>query len=207
MKTIITIPFAGCPASGKSSTLKSLRNMTDPRSSAAVHFLPEIADAVLKNMPKDVGELNKPLIQQHYIHRCQLLFEDALRSDCAANDGHDVHLLLTDRAAADAFVYLEERDALIVTGGLSDESLLARYNAVLFFETSPDARERFLSDRSMTRVEKSFDEVLRLDERSLEVWGKHRRFFRIPYQDTPEAKAVLTAQTLNRIVGTRVFEV
>lgn len=207
MKTIITIPFAGCPASGKSSTLKSLRTMTDPQSSAAVHFLPEIADAVLKDMPEDVRKLNKPLIQQHYIHRCQLLFEDAMRMDCAASDGHDVHLLLTDRAAADAFVYLEESDALIVTGGLSDENLLARYDAVLFFETSSDAREKFLSDRSTTRVEKSFDEVLRLDKRSLEVWGKHRHFFRVPYQDTPEAKAVLTARMLNRIVGTRVFDV
>ena len=191
------IALAGCPTSGKSSVLRMLKEL--PANDAIkVLFLDETATVFLHNRPDAVSVLDHPLLRQHYIlkgqiHSEELILENALDPDRPT-------LLITDRGAIDAMVYLSDEDFPKL--GVSPDSLYARYDHVVFLEGD---KENFHYDPTTTRVEASYDEITALGCRSREVWSKHPSFSVIEQQETVELKTRLVTEKINELIGIRVF--
>lgn len=191
------IALAGCPTSGKTSVLRILKEL--PLNGALkVLFLDETATVFLHNRPQAVSELDAPLLRQHYILKGQLHSEDLLLENAA--DAERPTLLITDRGAVDAMVYLSDGDFPKL--GISPRELYGRYDHVIFLE---GCEENYHFDPTTTRVEESYEEIASLGRRALEVWSRHPSFFVIPQQQTVEMKTRFVAERINELLGLEVF--
>jgi deoxyadenosine/deoxycytidine kinase len=133
MKTNYTIALAGAPAAGKSSVLKMLNRM--PRNEKfKVIFLDETATVFLHNRSDAISALDSPLLRQHYILRSQMRSENILLEN--ASDAERPTLLITDRGAVDAMVYLFDEDFHKL--GVDADKLFSRYDLVIFLEGKED---------------------------------------------------------------------
>ena len=191
------IALAGCPTSGKSSVLRRLKQLPVSKD-VKVLFLDETATVFLHNRPDEVSALDSALIRQHYILKAQIHSEQLLLENAA--DEERPTLLITDRGAIDAMVYLSDEEfPLLKTDA---EELYARYDHVIFLGGS---RENFRDDPLTTRVETSYDEIRALGNRAMSVWSKHRSFSLIPQQETVEIKMQIIADKINELFGAKVF--
>ncbi len=191
------IALAGGPASGKSSVLRALKTM--PRSEEVkVLFLDETATVFLHNRPEAVSALDSQLLRQHYILKGQCHAERLLLENCA--DAERVTLLITDRGAVDATVYLTNEEFKLFN--TDPQSPYSRYTHAIFLEGD---RLNFHDDETTTRLEADYDEIAALSARAYEKWSQHPSFYVIPQQDTVEMKTKLAAEMINKILGTKVF--
>ena len=196
MRTYV-IALAGGPASGKSSVLRALKNM--PTSGEVkVLFLDETATVFLHNRPEAVSALDAQLLRQHYILKGQCHAESLLLGNCA--DAEKDTLLITDRGAVDATVYLTDEEYALF--GIPAETLYSRYSHAIFLEGE---RLNFHDDETTTRVESSYEEIAALSARAREKWSKHPSFSVIPQQGTVETKTKLVAERINELLGVKVF--
>lgn len=191
------IALAGCPTSGKSSVLRLLRELP-ANGDIKVIFLDETATVFLHNRPEAVSALDVQLLRQHYILHSQIHSEDILLENAADQD--KPLLLITDRGAIDAMVYLDDDEFPKL--GVSADGLYARYDHVIFLEGN---KENFHYDPTTTRVESSYDEIAALGCRSREIWSKHPSFSVIEQQKTVEIKTKLVTEKINELIGMRVF--
>ena len=193
----IVIALAGGPASGKSSVLRALKTM--PRSDAVkVIFLDETATVFLHNRPEAVSALDRQLLRQHYILRGQCHAERLLLENCA--DDEKSTLLITDRGAVDATVYLTDEEFELFE--VDAQSLYARYDHAIFLEGD---RLNFHDDETTTRVETSYEQIAALSARAYEKWSRHPSFSVIPQQEKVETKTELVAERINELLGVKVF--
>ena len=93
-----------------------------------VLFLDETATVFLHNRPDEVSALDSQLLRQHYIIKAQMHSENLLLQNAA--DAERPTLLITDRGAIDAMVYLSDDEFPIF--GIEPDSLYARYDHVIF---------------------------------------------------------------------------
>ncbi len=191
------IALAGCPTSGKSSVLRTLKAMTT-NDEVKVLFLDETATVFLHNRPDAVSALDSQLLRQHYILKSQLHSEDLLLEYAA--DAEKPTLLITDRGALDAMVYLSDDEFPIL--GVKAEDLYARYDHVIFLKGDST---NFCEDETTTRLETNYDQIAALGNRSYEIWSKHPSFTVIPQQETVEMKTKLVTDKINELIGIRVF--
>lgn len=191
------IALAGCPTSGKSSVLRALRAQPT-NENVKVIFLDETATVFLHNRPAEVGALDSQLLRQHYILHAQMHAENILLENAA--DAERPTLLITDRGAIDAMVYLTGEEFAIF--GIKPDSLYARYDHVIFLKG--DA-ENFCADETTTRLETDYEQIAALGKRSYEIWSKHPSFTVIEQQQTVEEKTKLVAEKINEILGIKVF--
>lgn len=191
------IALAGCPTSGKSSVLRMLKELPT-NGSVKILFLDETATVFLHNRPDGVSALDSQLLRQHYILKGQIHSEDLLL-DYAA-DPERPTLLITDRGAIDAMVYLSDEEFPKL--GVTPESLYSRYDHVIFLEGN---KQNFHYDPTTTRIEASYDEIAALGERSREIWSNHPSFTVIPQQETVELKTRLVTDKINELIGIKVF--
>ncbi len=191
------IALAGGPASGKSSVLRALKNM--PTSGEVkVIFLDETATVFLHNRPDAVSALDVQLLRQHYILKGQCHAERLLLENCA--DAEKPTILITDRGAVDATVYLTDEEFKLF--GVDAESLYGRYTHAIFLEGE---RLNFHDDETTTRVETSYEQIAALSARAREKWSRHPSFSVIPQQETVEMKTKLVAEKINELIGIKVF--
>lgn len=191
------IALAGGPASGKSSVLRALKSM--PTSGEVkVLFLDETATVFLHNRPEAVSVLDVQLLRQHYILKGQCHAEGLLLENCA--DAEKDTVLITDRGAVDATVYLTDEEFALF--GIPAVSLYSRYDHAIFLEGE---RMNFHDDETTTRVESSYEEIAALSARAREKWSKHPSFSVIPQQGSVEMKTKLVAERINELLGVRVF--
>ena len=191
------IALAGCPTSGKSSVLRMLKELPT-NNSVKVLFLDETATVFLHNRPDAVSELDSPLLRQHYILKGQIHSEELLLEYAAPTDRPT--LLITDRGAIDAMVYLSDEE--FSKFNVSSESLYARYDHAIFFE---GAAQSIGCDETTTRLETSSEQISALGQRSYEIWSKHPSFTAIPRQDTVETKTKLVTDKINELIGIKIF--
>ena len=191
------IALAGGPASGKSSVLRALKNMKTSEE-VKVLFLDETATVFLHNRPEEVSRRDDPLLRQHYILNGQRHAERLLLENCT--DPERPTLLITDRGAIDAIVYLSDEDFELLETDL--QSLYGRYTHAIFLEGE---KMNFHDDETTTRVESSYEEIAALSRRAREKWSRHPSFSLIPQQDTVEMKTKLVAERINELIGVEVF--
>lgn len=191
------IALAGCPTSGKSSVLRMLKELpTD--NNIKVLFLDETATVFLHNRPAAVGALDSQLLRQHYIIKAQMHSEDLLLENAA--DAERPTLLITDRGAIDAMVYLSDDEFPIF--GIEPDSLYARYDHVIFLKGDS---QNFCFDENTTRLETDYEQIAALGKRSYEIWSKHPSFTVIEQQQTVEEKTKLVTEKINELLGIAVF--
>lgn len=191
------IALAGCPTSGKSSVLRALRAQPT-NENIKVIFLDETATVFLHNRPAEVGALDSQLLRQHYILHAQMHAENILLENAA--DAERPTLLITDRGAIDAMVYLTDEEFAIF--GIKPDELYRRYDHVIFLKGD---EENFCNDETTTRLETDYAQIAALGKRAQEIWSKHPSFTEIPQQEKVEAKAEIAAQKINELIGFKVF--
>ena len=191
------IALAGCPTSGKSSVLRMLKELPT-NNNIKVMLLDETATVFLHNRPAAVSALDSQLLRQHYILHSQMHSEDILLEYAADTDRPT--LLITDRGAVDAMVYLSDDEFPIF--GIAPEKLYARYDHVIFLKGDS---QNFCADETTTRLEADYEEIAALGRRSYEIWSKHPSFTVIEQQETVEEKTKLVTERINELMGVDVF--
>jgi hypothetical protein len=107
--------------------------------------------------------------------------------------------LLCDRGTVDGAAYWPDgSEGFFEAVGTSLQAELARYDAVLFFETAA-AGGLGIEGGNPVRIE-SLEEALRLDERLVELWSEHPRFVHIPHERSFLHKMAIGVNVLGRLI-------
>lgn len=166
------IVLTGGPGGGKTTAADLFRREIGER----VVVVPESATLLfVGGFPRSQEPLAKRAAQSAIYH-VQRNLEDvqsALYPD---------RILLCDRGTVDGSIYWpdgSERD-FFATLGTTIEAELARYEAVIFFETAA-AGGIGIEGGNPIRTE-SLEEARALDRRLREVWSRHPRFVLVPHE-------------------------
>ncbi|MCC6524698.1 MAG: ATP-binding protein [Polyangiaceae bacterium] len=108
-------------------------------------------------------------------------------------------LLLCDRGTVDGGAYWPGPSDFFEAMGTSLETELARYDAVVFFETAA-AGGLHIEGGNPTRTE-SDDEARALDGRLRALWERHPRFFLVPHSESFFGKISMGLAILQSIVS------
>jgi hypothetical protein len=140
-----------------------------------VVVVPEAATLLFSGGFPRVTEPHAGAAAQRAIYHVQLNLEDVQRAR------YPDRLLLCDRGTIDGAAYwpLNSPLSFFEAVGSSHERELARYDAVLFFETAA-AGGMSVEGGNPTRIE-SNAEAIELDQRLRVLWSKHPRFMVVPH--------------------------
>lgn len=110
-------------------------------------------------------------------------------------------ILLCDRGTVDGAAYWPgPPEDFFASMGTSEAAELARYDAVLFFETAAAAHAGDLKSNNPVRTE-SAAEALVLDRALHAVWSRHPRFVHVPSNHSFFRKISIGLGALERLVG------
>lgn len=167
------IVLTGAWGGGKSTLLQDL--MEDPQFKEHLVVLPEAAPLV-----RGMGfEIDKEDFEKHVLEM-QHILEEAAESFLAENERR---LILTHRGSLDAWAFWcwmgHDPEAFFPLTGTTREGEFARYDAVIFMETTAKdfPREYHKYRREHHRPDQV--EAARLESYLEQAWGDHPRFFRI----------------------------
>ena len=193
------ITFCGGPHSGKTAVLAELERRLAPGKEDRVAFVREVASEIISD-----GHLhprrNPYAFQAAVLHR-------QLEVEKSAEVEGSLHWIL-DRAVPDTYVYLPTEQAArllrdTMGEGADMASVMARYDACLFFDTYYAGR---ISSGNKQRVETTYEDLEALAQRTLNVWKKHPRFLVVPSAfHTLGEKADYVADVLNDLLKEDVF--
>ena len=200
-KRILRVVFEGCPHSGKSAVSKYLKALC---AKIPVVLVDEAATDILEIRPDflavdPIGFQKKVLALQYQredeaLHYCQRQMEA---------ENAPLGMVIVDRGAADAYVYLDDAIAAELCHMTVDE-LLGRYDYVFHYD--PYFGGTSLNDGNDYRTEKNTDEIFERHRRSLAVWSKHAHFESVPVFDSKEEKAKYVISRLHAIADETIFE-
>lgn len=194
---IIRFVFEGCPSSGKSAAVRFLKSLS---AQIPVVFVSEVATGILEKDPdfvrRDQLAFQKEVLDTQYARE----YEASLQCQNHADAPLIVEIL--DRGAADAFVYLNEENAVLISQTTAD-ALLSRYDIVFHFD--PYIKGASIKDGNDLRAESNTEELLDLHRKSLAVWGRHTHVETVPVFDSKEKKGVYVASRINVLAGMTVF--
>jgi predicted ATPase len=167
------IVLTGGPGGGKTTAADLFRRELGDR----VVVVPEAATLLFRGGFPRYGEVHAREAAQSAIYHVQRNLEDVQH---AAYPGR---ILLCDRGTIDGAVYWPNSAAGFFSAmGSSLEAELARYDAVVFFQSAAVGGMDVESDNP-TRVE-SQREAAELDTALHDVWSKHPRFRMIPHSQS-----------------------
>jgi predicted ATPase len=110
-------------------------------------------------------------------------------------------VLLCDRGTVDGAAFWPDGDhEFFSMAGTTRERELARYDAVLFFETGA-VGGLSIEGGNRYRTE-SNDRAVELDRRLRSLWGDHPRFYLVPHQQSFLAKITAGLAILRSVIGT-----
>ncbi len=164
------IVLTGGPGGGKTTAADLFRRELGDR----VVIVPEAATLLFSGgFPRYDEEPARRAVQTAIYH-VQRNLEDVQH---AAFPGR---ILLCDRGTVDGAVYWpEDPEGFFEAMGSSIEEELARYDAVVFFESAAVGGDR-IEGGNPTRIE-SDREAIELDGRLRRIWSRHPRFRLIPH--------------------------
>ena len=193
------IAFSGGPHSGKSAVLMLLEKRLVSEKKNRVVFVPEAASEILSK--GKLHPLANPYEFQREVLKKQLESEDRVGTE------ECLHRVF-DRAIPDAYTYLPRDQAgrlLQETMGESANlpSVLKRYDACLFFDTYYAGH---ISSGNKQRVETSFEDLMDLSQKTLNVWKHHPRLLVVPSAfATIEEKTDYVAKIMNQLLREKMF--
>ncbi len=199
MKTenVKKIVLEGGPASGKSSVLKRLKQCkTSPN--VNVVYLDEVATAFFHDQPAEIAHRDDPILRQFFILRTQLFAESMLLQN---TDTSKPTILITDRGALDAFVYLTDAERTSFSSEHLDE-LWNRYDHVIYLEGNVNY---YLNDNETRRLEVDEEDLLETERKSYSVWGQYKSFSYIKQQNTIEDKLNLVINDIHGFLGRAIY--
>lgn len=108
-------------------------------------------------------------------------------------------LILCDRGSLDGLAYWPNSEAHFFEAmGSSYEEELARYDAVIFFETAAKSNQGITSNNPM-RTESEL-EAIELDDRLQRVWSRHPNFNLVGSAESFLQKIVLGIRTIESVI-------
>lgn len=166
----IRIVLTGGPGGGKTTAADLFRRELGEQ----VVVVPEAATMLFSGGFPRHSDRNAVCSAQKAIYYVQVGVED---TQAAQYPGR---ILLCDRGTVDGAAYWPQGDALDFYGavGTTREAALARYDAVIFFESAAVAGDS-IEGGNAVRTE-SLDEAVILDRRLHEMWSAHPRFVFVP---------------------------
>lgn len=170
MKRCCRVVLTGGPGGGKTTAADLYRREIGED----VVIVPEAATLLyLGGFPRE-GENGVRRATQRAIYQVQMNLEDA------QSEHYRSRVLLCDRGTVDGAVYWPgEPEEFFTHVGSSLEKELARYDAVLFFETAAVGGIS-IEGGNPTRVE-SIAEALVLDQKLRKLWSQHQNFIFVPH--------------------------
>lgn len=190
MQRVLRIVVTGGPGAGKTTAADLLRRELGER----IVVVPEAATMLFGGGFPRRGEASARRAAQCAIYHVQRNVEDV---QFAAYPGR---ILLCDRGTVDGAAYWPDgADGFFKTLGTTREVELARYDAVIFFESAATAG-RHVEGGNPVRVE-SIEEAASLDRALFGLWSDHKRFFFVPNERSFFKKITLGLAAMESIIS------
>jgi predicted ATPase len=170
LKNCCRIVLTGGPGGGKTTAADLYRREIGDD----VVIVPEAATILYMGGFPRIGEPEVMKASQRAIYHVQLNLEDAQSAH------YKSRILLCDRGTIDGAAYWPGDPGDFFTHmGTTIEKELARYDAVIFFETAAVGGIA-IEGGNPTRVE-SNDMAILLDQKLRDLWGQHPNFVFVPH--------------------------
>lgn len=184
------IVLTGGPGGGKTTAADLFRREIGER----VVIVPEAATLLFSGGFPRYAEIHARRSAQCAIYHVQKNLEDVQSAHYADR------ILLCDRGTIDGAAYWPNETAdFFETVGTSVEQELARYDAVIFFESAA-VGGLSVEGGNPTRIE-SNSEALELDRRLRAIWSQHPRFTIVPHDPSFVKKILCGLTALESIVA------
>ena len=184
------IVVTGGPGGGKTTAADLFRREIGER----VVVVPESATLLFSGGFPRVVEPTACASAQCAIYHVQTNLEDVQSAR------YPDRILLCDRGTVDGAAYWPgSAEDFFKAVGSSEERELARYDAVIFFETAA-AGGISIEGGNPVRIE-SNEEALELDRRLRALWSKHERFVVVPHNPSFVKKIMFGLAMLESIVA------
>lgn len=186
----IRIVLTGGPGGGKTTAADLFRREIGDR----VVVVPEAATLLFAGGFPRSSELHALRSAQRAIYHVQKNLEDVQSAL------YPSRILLCDRGTLDGAAYWPEpEDKFFAAVGTSEAAELARYDAVIFFESAA-AGGLSVEGGNPTRVETN-EQAAALDRRLREIWSRHPRFVLVPHNHSFVKKIMFGLAALESIVA------
>jgi predicted ATPase len=190
VKRVLRIVVTGGPGGGKTTAADLLRRELGER----IVVVPEAATMLFGGGFPRRAEAPARRAAQIAIYHVQRNVEDV---QFAAFPGR---ILLCDRGTVDGAAYWPDgADGFFHSLGTTHEAELARYDAVIFFESAATAG-RGIEGGNPVRVE-SIEEAANLDKALFGLWSQHPRFFFVPNDHSFFKKITLGLAAMESIIS------
>jgi predicted ATPase len=189
-KRRIRVVVTGGPGGGKTTAADLFRREL----AGQVIVVPESATLLFSGGFPRSQEPESRRAAQRAIFHVQRSLEDVTEAE------HPERVLLCDRGTVDGAAYWPGPvEDFFVAMGTTLAAELARYDAVLFFESAAVGGHA-IEGNNPARIESS-SEAASLDGRLRAVWSKHPRFTHLKHTDSFFRKITEGFEALQRVVG------
>jgi hypothetical protein len=186
----LRIVLTGGPGGGKTTAADLFRREIGEE----VIIVPESATILFAGGFPRVHDARAECSIQHAIFHAQRSLEDIQATT------YPDRILLCDRGTVDGAAYWPGGpEDFFVAQGTTHETELARYDAVLFFETAAVGGLSF-EGGNRYRIE-SDTQAIELDRRLRALWSRHPRFFLVPHNRSFLRKITMGLGILESIVA------
>jgi predicted ATPase len=182
------IVVTGGPGGGKTTAADLYRREIGER----IVIVPEVATVLFTGGFPRVAEPHARRSAQRAIYHVQRNLEDVQSAL------YPERTLLCDRGTVDGAVYWPENGDYFQAVGSSLEAELARYDAVIFFESAA-VGGLSIEGGNPARIE-SNRQAVALDKALREIWSQHPKFVFVPHNTSFLAKIGLGLEALRKVL-------
>jgi predicted ATPase len=187
----VRLVLTGGPGGGKTTAADLYRRELGDR----VVIVPEAATLLFSGGFPRVSDPLAVRAAQSAIFHVQRNLEDVQSAQ------YPNRILLCDRGTIDGGAYWpSEPDDFFRSQGTTLQNELARYDAVIFFETAAAGGMSILEGGNPTRIE-SNDAAVALDRRLRALWAEHPRFVLVPHNPSFFKKITFGLASIESIVA------
>lgn len=184
------IVLTGGPGGGKTTALDLIRR----EFSGKIASVPEAATMIFSGGIERANNNNVLKSQQIAIYNLQKHLEDIQRAT------HPECLILCDRGSLDGLAYWpDSTDNFFKQMDTTLEQELARYDAVIFFETAAKSGESIKSNNPIRN--ESEQAAIALDEKLKQVWSQHPNFNLVGSSESFVKKVMFGIMTIENVIG------
>ncbi len=182
--------LTGGPGGGKTTAADLFRREIGEQ----VVVVPEAATLLYTGGFPREGENGVRKATQRAIYHVQKNLEDAQAAH------YQSRILLCDRGTVDGAAYWpgDKKEDFFTHMGTTLEQELARYDAVIFFETAAVGKIS-IEGGNPTRIE-SIEEAILLDQHLRELWSKHPHFVFVPHNQSFIRKVMMGLDHIAKMV-------
>ena len=201
-KKIVRIVLTGGPAGGKTTLISRILKEFKQDDGWRVITIPETATDLISGFGiKPFGNCLSMLEFQDYVVADQL-HKEALALKAAQAVPEPNVLIIYDRALLDDKAYItdEEFEQVIAKFGLTTQTAMAKYDAVIHLVTCAKGAE-FAYDLGNAARTESLDQAVEMDDKTLRAWSTHPNLKIVDNAVDFEQKIQRALREILRVVG------